>query len=298
MTGQKDRFDSVAIDFASRYARSAPVWFSAPELLGRKGLPTLSAGDSKSTATFTWICPEELSLASLSNLQTVQQQAVAELLVDWRLLKTLPSPSLGPLAAMFANWCESAMTLRFSGAECLDRALKTITPSGDKRISPLNWQLRMDALRVMRMQDEFELVALEYCVTYEVSPPSWQNARSNCTLDSAPVVSAAVTAALPSSQQEDVQANAMVELTGEIVGDAADALTKLRAAMDDSNQLVISCARLIRVDFSAAGSILNWVAARQSEGCRVQFRDVNRMVAAFFGVIGIHEHALVVARNS
>ena len=60
---------------------------------------------------------------------------------------------------------------------------------------------------------------------------------------------------------------------------------------------MISCAKLIRVDFSAAGTLLNWVSARQAEGRSVQFTDVNRLVAAFFNVIGITEHAKVVTRK-
>ena len=34
----------------------------------------------------------------------------------------------------------------------------------------------MAALRVMNRPDEFELVALNYCITYEVSPPPWEDA--------------------------------------------------------------------------------------------------------------------------
>jgi hypothetical protein len=60
--------------------------------------------------------------------------------------------------------------------------------------------------------------------------------------------------------------------------------------------VVISCARLIRVDFIAAGNILNWVAERQASGVHVQFCDVPPLVAAFFSVIGIDEHAAVVLR--
>jgi anti-anti-sigma regulatory factor len=96
----------------------------------------------------------------------------------------------------------------------------------------------------------------------------------------------------------DGQSPAVVELTGEIVGDAAEALAKLEAGMEGATRMVISCARLIRVDFSAAGSILNWVTEKESKGCKVQFRDVNRIVAAFFNVIGINEHARVVPRNA
>jgi hypothetical protein len=35
---------------------------------------------------------------------------------------------------------------------------------------------------------------------------------------------------------------------------------------------------------------------RESEGRQVQFRDVHRLVAAFFNVIGINEHARVIPR--
>jgi anti-anti-sigma regulatory factor len=90
---------------------------------------------------------------------------------------------------------------------------------------------------------------------------------------------------------------AVVELTGEILGEATESLSRLEHARDGGDRLVVSCANLIRVDFSAAGSILNWVASRQSEGCHVQFREVHRLVAAFFHVIGIHEHARVVLRS-
>ena len=91
---------------------------------------------------------------------------------------------------------------------------------------------------------------------------------------------------------------AVVELTGEVSGDAADVLNQLEAGLKENNRLVISCARLIRVDFSAAGNILNWISAHQSEGCQVQFCDVPRLVAAFFNVIGINEYAQVRLRTN
>jgi ABC-type transporter Mla MlaB component len=66
--------------------------------------------------------------------------------------------------------------------------------------------------------------------------------------------------------------------------------------LEGANRLVVSCDGLIRVDFSAAGTILTWVAAREAEGRQVQFSDVPRLIAAFFDVIGISDHARVVAR--
>ena len=59
----------------------------------------------------------------------------------------------------------------------------------------------------------------------------------------------------------------------------------------------VSCARLIRVDFIAAGDLLNWVLARRSENRSVQFVDAHRLVALFFGAMGINEHAKVQVRK-
>ena len=58
----------------------------------------------------------------------------------------------------------------------------------------------------------------------------------------------------------------------------------------------VSCARLIRVDFIAAGDLLNWVLARRGENRAVTFSEAHRLVALFFGAMGINEHAKVKVR--
>jgi anti-anti-sigma regulatory factor len=233
--------------------------------------------------------------------------------LDWSPLQSIEPDALGLLGQLFSGWCTLRVKLRFMGADRLEKALAQKTPSGDKSVMSAWWQLRMDALRIMRLQDEFELVALDYCVTFEVSPPAWQDARCGYVSerpesqddtegDTAPSLmtgdekgSGHQSYTVPVGL-EDVPA-VVVELVGEITGDAVDALSKLEAGRHQgSGRLVVSCAKLIRVDFSAAGSILNWVANRENEGCNVQFRDVHRLVAAFFNVIGINEHARVVLR--
>ena len=90
---------------------------------------------------------------------------------------------------------------------------------------------------------------------------------------------------------------ATVELAGIILGDASEAVTLLEDRMAGADVMVISCARLIRIDFTAAGTLLNWASARQAEGRQVQFVEVHRLIAAFFNVIGIGEHARIVARR-
>ena len=55
----------------------------------------------------------------------------------------------------------------------------------------------------------------------------------------------------------------------------------------------VSCAKLIRVDFIAAGDLLNWVLAKQAEQRSVSFIDAHRLLALFFGAMGLDEHAKV-----
>ena len=315
-TGQQSSFDSVAIDYAMRFGRSAPAWFSLADLLGCKLSPPTprDVALSPDCRDAVWECPVTLDLAGMQRLLACASLASVPLYLHWSQLQSITPDAARLLADLFTRWCSEPVRLHMMGFEALDRALQSRTPSGNKSVEPFWWRLRMDALRILRLQDDFELAALDYCVTFEVSPPPWQDARceliqrgfgSTLLLDfsrsseaGGPVLATDfLHAATVHAGVESLPAS-RVELNGEILGDAAQALDDLQAGLKGADRLVISCSRLIRVDFSAAGSILNWVAVRESEGCHVQFRDVPRLVAAFFNVIGINEHARVVVRKS
>jgi hypothetical protein len=309
-TNQQARFDSMGLDFAQRFGRSPPAWFSMPDLVGLK----TSAPDTAGTppAGPLWACPAELDMAALVDLRAALRHAPMPWRLNWARLRGIQSEAGAELGTLFAQWCQQNVALSFESPGNLEKVLRAYTPSGDKSVRHSWWQLLMDALRVMRLQDEFELVALDYCVTFEVSPPAWQDARceyqqegqearSNQFSDTQPFLDAPYEGRAPTEPTApmglDGPPPVRLELSGEILGDASPALEKLEATRQGADRLVVSCAKLIRVDFSAAGSILNWVAQRQNEGCQVQFRDVHRLVAAFFNVIGINEHARVVARS-
>ncbi len=295
-TGQQARFDSVALDCAKRFGRSPPAWFSIPEQLARAAPAVPPSAPSTASQTPAWTCPAELTSAALVSLRAATPVGAGPHLLDWQALNRISPQAVEDLGRLVMDWCDTPVHLVLRGQAQLERALKTLTPSGDRSVAPLAWQLRMDVLRMLGLPDEFELVALDYCVTYEVSPPSWQEVRCRCE----PEGRSAPRAPTPMVEVTASAAGAAggVELAGEITGDASEALAQLDAGMEGSSRLVVSCARLIRVDFPAAGSILNWVAAQEVQGRQVQFRDVNRIVAAFFRVIGINEHARIVSRST
>jgi anti-anti-sigma regulatory factor len=314
-TGQQASFDVVAVDYAERFGRSAPAWFSTPELLGQ-GSSGGGRGQNVRAAlgpdARNWKCPAALDASAVHSLMDSTGDMRRPCLVDWAALQHIQGDALGLLAGLMAQWCTLDVQLHFAGTEVLDRVLRGATPSGDKAVAPDWWKLRLDVLRILRRQDEFELAALEYCITFEMSPPSWSDPLCNCAHDGSP---ADTTAPLPLEAEAQPEfgdaTQAMTlpmslevplmgvesELNGEVLGDASQLLERLQGALKSGNRLVVSCARLVRVDFSAAGSILNWVAARQAEGITVVFRDVPRLVAVFFSVIGISEHARVLPRT-
>jgi ABC-type transporter Mla MlaB component len=314
-TGRQDRFETAAIDFAGRFGRSAPQWFSIPEAVGRmQAPPAAPAGGTRQPAN--WTCPATLGTQTVVAMTAALAKAQPPWRLSWAKLNAIDEGAVEGLTRLFTQWASQPVQLRFMRADNFEKVLKSATPSGDKSANPAWWKLRMEVLRVMHRPDEFELVALDYCVTYEVSPPSWDSARCEYkSLQEDGSFAAGQTIvgeafhdslssglggysdthqAVPSSQMSNIST---VELAGQILGDATEALDLLEAKLAGADIMIISCTRLIRIDFSAAGSLLNWVTSRQVEGRQVQFVEVHRLVAAFFNVIGISEHARVLART-
>ncbi|MES2414398.1 MAG: STAS domain-containing protein [Pseudomonadota bacterium] len=312
-TAQQEKFETAALQFVQMFNRSAPQWFSMPDMVKELASPIGHAAGADQSAD--WVCPSAVGVQTIAALKTALSKAPMPWRLDWSNLKMVDAVAVKPLCQVFAGWSAQPVQLRFMGDLGLQQVLQKATPSGQQDVPQDWWQLRMEALRVMHRPDEFELAALDFCVTYEVSPPSWESARCEYkSIDKDGAVAAGQTIvgdayrdSAPSSllMDGDTQMDGMhsqmsnlvsIELSGQMLGDAVEMMEQLENRLAGADIMVISCAKLIRVDFSAAGSLLNWVSARQSESRSVQFSEVSRLVAAFFNVIGITEHARVTTR--
>lgn len=311
-TGQQDRFDTLALDFAARFSRSAPLWFSMPEQLGL-AKAVQAALPATVRREFSWNAPATLTLQSVAALQASLAREVSPWTLVWSRLVTIEEAALPMLANEFTRWAEQSVQIVFTGADVLHALMQAHTQSGDRSSNPEWWRLRMAALRFMGLPDEFEMVALDYCVTYEVSPPSWLAPR--CAYSDVPGDSAASKVQPAPAQDllakphwadptEPAPLSGLGQfalggptLSGHIEGDASAVLDALSSLTGPGVPLVVPCDRLIRIDFSAAGSVLNWAAEQQAQGRVVQFQNLHRLVAVFFNVIGVSEHAWVIPRK-
>lgn len=309
--GQQAKFESLALDYAQQFGWSAPQWFSMPKLVAEAALaeenkPLASRGSP--AGQVGWICPEVVDSDAVVKLRSQTLQMPLPWVFDWGQLRSIDPEACARMSELFRTWIGQKLDMRWLNGERLFTVLTDAAPNGVRDADPAYWQLRLDALRMTNRPDQFDEAAIDYCVTYEVSPPSWEPARCEVRVSgpehsthSPPlsVVSEVSTSFVESQLTEDpnmVQV-ASVELSGQLVGDIGPMTTKMNAELGQSSIVNVSCAKLIRVDFIAAGDLLNWVLARRGENRAVNFVEAHRLVALFFGAMGITEHAKVKVRT-
>lgn len=307
-TGQQDRFDKLAIEYAGRFGRSAPLWFSLPEQLGLSMAASASAA-AAIQREFNWSAPSTLTQQSLTALlASIARKPAPPWTLNWSRMADIETAAIAGLADLFQRWADEPVELKFVGVPALSALLQSKTPSGDRAVDDQWWRLRMATLRLMSLPDEFELVALDYCVTYEVSPPSWAAVKCRFSGDDSAANAAleqarqregdAPGAAMGASRAAAQEKAHLPGLSGHIDGDAVPLLQPFEAEAKPDAPLIIACDNLIRMDFPAAGSVLNWAAEQQAKGQVVQFTNLHRLIAVFFNVIGVGEHAWVVPRRN
>lgn len=306
--GQQHKFESLALDYAQQFGWSAPQWYSLPRLVADAASEERPAR-SRVDGQVGWTCPEYLDSDAVGRLTSQCLQMPLPWVFDWTSLKGIEPEASARLSELFRSWIPQKLEMRWLSGEKLFAVLQEAAPTGVRDADPAYWLLRLDALRMTNRPDQFDEAAIDYCVTYEVSPPSWEPAKCKVRVSGAQisttspplsVVSEVSTSFVESRLNEDALGQvqvAMVELSGQLVGDIGQTLKKLQTELGAAAMVNVNCARLIRVDFIAAGDLLNWVLARRSENRSVTFVDSHRLVALFFGAMGINEHARVKVRT-
>ena len=293
-TGQMSAFEKVGIDFAARYGRSAPQWFAMQGVV-QEGAQDAAGKAVPRNTNFRWLAPAQLSLQTLAALQSSKARSIGPWTLDWIHVAGFDEAAAAAFERLLQLWAGEKGTLVMLHVERLLELLESKTPSGDRDADTIWWRLRLTLLRLLNLPDDFELVALDYCVTYEVSPPSWVDPVCMSLREQlAPAAPATVQAPpQPLGRSESGRGT----LKGLIEGDALGWLQPVQELTPAGESITIDCTQLVRMDFSAAGSVLNWAAQMQAEGRRLRFVKLHQLVAVFFNVVGIQDHALIVPRQ-
>src|SRR5574337_579129 len=252
LTGQRARFDAKVIDYATRFEKSPPPW----EDLSNQGERRAPGA------------PPLVNLAGTLSGQVAQQFGQIEIIgrksgairIDLAKLRGVDEAGCALLWQTVSRLAAQRVKLSFVNcAQVLGMLEGRLAPG--RAESQETWLLLLELLQHSGEHDRFEQWAVDYAITFEVSPPSWE--------DRAPPgpVAAPAPAAAPAADEPS-------RLEGELTSAATEVLRRLAAQASQVGSLEVDCSRLRRIDFVSAGTLFNILATLQAQGKLVALHNV------------------------
>ncbi|WP_230976300.1 STAS domain-containing protein [Pseudothauera nasutitermitis] len=275
LTGQRQRFESRVLDYATRFERSPPPW---EDLSSQAARPR---GD---------IAPLVNLSGNLNGQATAQFQQVTvigrksgAIRIDLNRLRSVDDAGCALFMGLLRQLAADRVKVSVLNARQLVNMLAGQVAPGRAENRDA-WLLLLEMLQYSGEQERFEELAVDYAVTFEESPPSWAP-REQAALTETAI--ARLDASLPGA----------FRLEGEVVGSQAEGVRKLAAFAAERQNVDVDCSQLRRIDFVNAGTLFNILATLQAEGKKVTLRNVNAMVGALLRVMGVDQVSQIMLRG-
>jgi anti-anti-sigma regulatory factor len=287
-TGQRDEFDALAIGFCARFAGSPPVWDE-----GRA--PPRARPSQEVPEPIHVMLPRVLTAEADALLERVERWAGCgrSLVLDLFAVTVLDEGGAARLVHVLDRFEARSSSLYLPGAEQLLELGRAQIALGRKQDHDGIWRLCLTLLRVLGRHQAFEDLAIDYCVTFEVSPPAWCGAFA-FLYPAAPLP--VEVPSVPVAPSFEFKPEACV-LRGTIDGRAHPLWSALRAYAQDRAEIVLDCQALRRMDFMAVGDLLNQIMVFREAGRYCVLKEVSHLVAGLFVVMGISSYADVRLRR-
>jgi ABC-type transporter Mla MlaB component len=159
-----------------------------------------------------------------------------------------------------------------AGAFDLANLVRSMVEVGKRDINPALWLLLLEMLQFLDREKEFEETAMDYCVTYEVSPPSFEKPQH---------VEAATAERGANMERSD-----RYLLPTLMEGEVPQLLDEIDVYVSQYETAVLDFSRLLRIDYTAATALLNRLRPLAASGRKIECRDMNHLVAALFKLQG------------
>lgn len=272
LTGKKAAFEALGIEYARGYEKSPPSWrdksTGSPKLVEQAVGSVLFRG--------------ELLGENDAGFEAMRQamERSPKLRVDLSKVTCLDNEGCGRLLTLLQKAHKSKRGLELLGRDAIGALVEERVEAG-KAENRECWLLLLELCQMQGQHDAFEDVAINYAVTFEESPPSWEPTR---VATPEPVLQLAADA------PDELDADTYM-LRGEVKNSR---FTDLPAYAEFHDPVLIDCAALRRMDFVSAGALLNVLTTIRRSGKQIVFRHPNHLVAELFGVIGLKAVATLV----
>ncbi len=305
------RFEALVADYVDRFQSSAPSWDAAIRRTPPAPRRAISASGGN-TASFTAL--GEIDAAQARTLLLLARSGAPQVLLDFNALTTIePGAQTLMHEALKALNAASGCAIELGGLDNLTDACLVAAAPMQRDAAPSWWHLRLEALRMAGHQEAFENAAMDYCITYEISPPTWDPPRARVRViapdlgaatqmgadRAGPATRTAPDTRIPTGFSANTTTGIVLgRLSGEIHGGREDFLKPLDKAVAGRTGIIVNLIELRRLDFASAGIILNWVMAQNTAGRMVRFEGTHRLIAGLFVILGINSVAQIELRRS
>ncbi len=266
VSGQQDAFDNLSIDYASTFETSPPPW-QAPAALAASspGWAGLTPTAALAGALDRHIAPQLERLRQLAEDNPV-------LRLEFSRVTTVAEDGCALLLDTLRQLQARQRELILVDAAALAARLREGIAVGRRDDGEAPWLLLLELLQLQNREKEFEHTAMDYCVTFEVSPPSFT-----------PPHKVAMAPAQHLSASPD-----RFMLPPVIENQLGALLPAIQRYADEYPALVFDCSRLTRIDYASALQLHSVLQGLMSEDDtrKIALRDVNHLVTALLRLLG------------
>jgi anti-anti-sigma regulatory factor len=275
---REQAFESIAIDYASHFETSPPAY----QPLAHTGQPAdglAPGGQSFSGITPTASLSGRLDAGARAQLARVlaMEPGAAVVRLEFSAVAGASPEGCAVLLDALQALRRAGRELVLAGADHLVGVLRPMLAIGERTASEAPWLLLLELLLLLNREKDFEETAMDYCVTFEVSPPSFE----------APAHTALSVGTGPAVDGDRFLLPAVV------AGDSMALLEAIEAYAAQHEALVLDCSRLARIDYAAATALVARLRLLTAHGAnaarKVELRDLNHLVAALLRLLGAGE---------
>jgi anti-anti-sigma regulatory factor len=279
--GRKNEFEERALDFVMKFERSSPAWSDAIAAAAQAG--------ARTTASAQIALSGSLSAASKGAFEQLRKgsERQSKLRIDFSRLEGVDAEGCELLRATLKMLQRASKEVYISGETHMLALLKAGAVAGDSSIDQAIWLLLLDLYQNLDMHEQFEESAVDYAVTYEVSPPSWE-ARTRLQLAPAPRIEAA---------GRFEKSDDSFRLEGELAGTQDALFDEVEAYAAKANLPTFDFAAARRIDVANAGRLAGVAEKVVEAGKPIVMRSVGEMTIALFTVVGLHKLARIIPRK-
>jgi len=269
--GDKAAFDQLALKYVVQFERSAPAWDErARPQLGRR--VSAAGGYVAFTGKLT-----AAAGAQFDGLRRAMARPGAHVRVDLASVTGVDNDGARLLADALAEARRRKYSLQLQRTEKLRPLVDAMLRKG-KESGDAVWLLGLELLQWENDRAAFEDRAVEYAVTFELSPPSWEP----------PELPPADPAAAPGTAADSTGPDAdSLAWSGAMTGSLTPQLAALAEFAERKTVVLVDMTQVERIDFVCAGALLNAINRIEKQRRSVQIVGASPIVRALLLLIGI-----------